>query len=126
MKINGAKNIIKKDADLFIKSNRNEIIIEFKCNIDMIEKDLFKLMLAPRKYKKILFIWEKRDNSKKAKSDKESSYITILKYAKEKKWIDEYFYFPLLGKNGRKVAPSRLKKEIEKFKLSIKSYINAA
>ena len=33
---------VKKQVDLYLKTQRGSLLIEFKCNIDMVEKDLFK------------------------------------------------------------------------------------
>lgn len=120
IEIKGGTGRIEKNADLFIETNKIKMILEFKCNIDMIEKDIFKLMLAPKEYKKLLFIWEQYNNELN-RFGVDSSYTTILKCAKEQKWIDDYFYFPLWEKDDEtRVPDNKIKKEIERFKKYLK------
>lgn len=94
-----------KDVDLYIETTRSKTLIEFKCNIDMIEKDLFKLMhLNEPKKRKCLFIWEVYDNSKN-RHDEDSSYMKLLKFFSDDKYGIDYFYFPLLKKPEATMIP---------------------
>ena len=88
-------NGVSKLFDLYLKkTNNSSALIEFKCNIDMIEKDLFKFIYCKTESNKVLFIWEVFDHRKTA-SGNPSSYLKMLEYFERNKNI-KYFYFPLL------------------------------
>lgn len=105
---------VKKQVDLYLKTQRGSLLIEFKCNIDMVEKDLFKFSLSKSKSEKVIFIWEMQDNMYSANGD-DSSYLKLLKYFK-KKYNIYYFYFPVNNRLGSKSdAAKYLSIEIERF-----------
>jgi len=107
LKINGQQIQIPKKFDFLIqKDNGTKILVELKKNIDLIEKDIFKAILLKNdnmlrnKYKIVLLIREK-ENKSKNREGKEGSYLTILRYAKEKNWIDYFVY--LCSDDGKDV-----------------------
>lgn len=85
---------VKKSFDIAVEINNVNFLIELKKNIDMIEKDIFKWILIKdeKKYKKIQIIWEQEDRSLN-KDRRPNQYMQFLDYAKDKGWIDDYFYF---------------------------------
>lgn len=106
-----------KDIDLYIKTEQSETLIEFKCNIDMIEKDLFKLMhLNEPGKRKCLFIWEKHDSSTN-RDGEDSSYMKLLKFFSSEKYGIDYFYFPLSRRTGQQ---NQLQNQIDTFLKYIK------
>jgi hypothetical protein len=92
-----------KKADLYIKRGDTEVLIEFKCNIDNIEKDLFKFVFSDKKYKKILFIWEGWDKSENQNGE-DSSYLKILKAFENPPYKIDYVYLPVYEKNKRELT----------------------
>ncbi|PKL48462.1 MAG: hypothetical protein CVV39_04350, partial [Planctomycetes bacterium HGW-Planctomycetes-1] len=79
------------------RQRKFKVLIEFKCNIDLIEKDLYKFYLIPRCVKKLqiikcLFIWEWKDNWTD-KNGQPSSYAKLLEHAQRKGFLNQYFYF---------------------------------
>jgi hypothetical protein len=117
---NGQPLVHNKKFDFFFEGKgKKKVFIEFKCNVDNIEKDLYKFWLLKRDRDKAdkniitaLVIWEGNDNSKRKKIDEDSSYMKLLKDASVKKRniLNKYFYFPI---NNSK-----------KLREGIKNYIN--
>ena len=106
---------VKKEVDLqLILRGTDHFLIEFKCNIDMIEKDIFKfIFLSNKTAKKSIFIWEYTDFSQ-SRDNTDSSYLKILNYFKINYNID-YFYFPLHKKDGKRYDQDALQQKIDTF-----------
>ena len=127
---------VYKNYDFLVSLGSLKIIIELKCNIDMIEKDIFKFVITPSSPSaeiiKILLVWEKWDNSKARNGDL-SSYMKIANHAKEKGWINAFFY--LRGYDRKSMCEcteksmcecTELKKEINDMKEYIKKLTTAS
>ena len=105
---------VEKQVDLYIKTSGGSSLIEFKCNIDMVEKDLFKFSLSKSKSEKVIFIWEMPDKMYSSKGE-DSSYLKLLKYFKKEYGI-HYFYFPVHNRSGSKSESNKyLSAEIDRF-----------
>jgi hypothetical protein len=119
-KLELASEGVQKQIDLHLMlRNKDHFLIEFKCNIDMIEKDIFKFIyLKQTNAKKLMFIWESVDSSRSRHNDF-CSYIKILDFFKKNNGI-EYFYFPLWQKNGK----TYLKYDAETLQKNIDYFIN--
>ncbi|MFA5386762.1 MAG: hypothetical protein WC297_03815 [Candidatus Paceibacterota bacterium] len=91
--------VSNKKFDFFFEGRgKKKVFIEFKKNIDNIEKDLFKFWLlngagTDKNIITALVVWEENDNSTYKNGDR-SSYINILKHAKKAEFLTEYFYLP--------------------------------
>ena len=95
----GTEVQVKKSVDLSLEYNNGKTFIEFKTNIDMIEKDLYKFYLHHRfskdeQSKKLLFVWESTD-SRFYKSGSDSQYFSLLNLALQDRVIDEFIYLPI-------------------------------
>ena len=111
---------VTKQVDLHLLTNNGSSLIEFKCNIDMIEKDIFKFIYSDLEANKIIFIWEVCDNSKAANGE-DSSYLKILKHFKSVSNIN-YFYFPLMDRKKEYYRSNIvISKEIAEFKKYLQS-----
>ena len=106
---------IKKTPDLYLQYNNRKILVEFKTNIDMVEKDLYKFCLY-KEYgdsdKEVLFfIWEREDNRfyKRGKRP-ESQYHSMLRLAVDDSVIDEFVYFPIAEELDEEVLNDALEK----------------
>lgn len=103
LKIGGEVISDSKKPDMYIKRNSDgkRVLIEFKCNIDMVEKDLFKIYFnSDNDCKYILFIWEHHDHSKSRRNPNEySSYLKILnsfkKHALSQGINFDFIYMPI-------------------------------
>ncbi len=106
-----------KFVDMAIIINSKEFLIDFKMNIDLVEKDLFKGYLIKRKklegskkkLKYFLIIFEKKDDSKN-KNTRDSQSLQLLKHGKKEGLISDYFYFPCKNES------SYMEKEFDKTK----------
>jgi len=116
---NGKTEEITKVIDFcFIDKDGKEIYIEYKCNIDLVEKDLYKFYLIKR-YKEqkpttVLLIWEIRNNWNDKKKNEPSQCANLLINAKAERILDEYFYLPISDKN-------KLREQVFDFKRFIES-----
>lgn len=111
---------VEKIYDLVIKAGDLEIMFEFKCNIDMVEKDIFKYMITStikNKTLKVLFVWERIGHAN-------IGYTEILNYALAQNWIDKYFYFPIYKNKDDKHPHPSLKEAITDLKNHIKTWLN--
>ena len=105
---------IKKTPDLYLQYNNRKILVEFKTNIDMVEKDLYKFWLYKRHGnpdKEILFfIWEGEDNRFYKRGNRsESQYHSMLRLA-VRDTIDEFVYFPIAENFDKEVLNHALEK----------------
>lgn len=95
--------IITKRFDVCLLANSKRVVlIEFKANIDMVEKDLYKFYLLNRFYedkniKKVFLIFENENNAFNRRNQP-GHYLSLLELAKEDKIIDEFIYLP--GNDG--------------------------
>ncbi len=90
---------VRKDVDLSCEYCDTQYLIEFKANLDMVEKDLFKFWLFQELGQhdnsiKLMYIWECGDG-RFDKNGEDNQYLSLLKYARDRKIIDEFFYFPM-------------------------------
>ena len=112
------KTTVDKRIDFsFQRGSGPRVYIEFKCNIDMVEKDLFKFYLMKRNKCEIvtsIFIWERCDKWEYAKGGP-SQYARLLEDTQAHGFLDEYFYFPIYDRNEEHIVDGRIKDEITKF-----------
>lgn len=90
--------------DFSFQNKHRNYYIEFKCNIDNIEKDLYKFSRIHDRWRegelgseepiKVLFVWEREDNSYKYRSGERRKDAVLLEDAKCTGILDDYFYFP--------------------------------
>ena len=105
---------VQKQVDLQLVLNGIEFLIEFKCNIDMIEKDIFKFIyLKDQTPQKLIFIWEYIDNSQSVRNG-DSSYLRILDYFEKNNGIN-YYYFPLRNHDKTPYDGNNLQQKIDSF-----------
>lgn len=104
------QNIIKKIFDFAILSDDNTLLIaDVKTNIDLVEKDLYKLFLLseaelieypvlnskPKDLKTLQSIWEGDGNNRWSKDPRSLSHeAALIELAKIKGHLDEYLYVP--------------------------------
>jgi len=123
--IKGEEAYVTKKFDFSFEGATNKkVFIEFKCNIDNIEKDLYKFFLLKgdksiKNSVTAIVIFEGEDNwkNKRKKNNGElSGYAKLLQDSKAKELLDEYFYFPINNKRkatkGIKSYKNFLKTEI--------------
>jgi hypothetical protein len=104
-----------KKPDMYIKrkEDNKEILVEFKCDIDNIEKDLFKLYFSDEKFKKILFVWENWDNGESTKGGK-GSYLKILEAFQGQHNID-FVYMPIFKDKKMTDIKEKLKDKFDEL-----------
>jgi len=124
----GDDSITKKIDFSFQKNCGSRVYyIEFKCNIDMIEKDLYKFYLmkcynSNHNFVTSMFIWERSDSRSYARGGL-SQYALLLKDAKTNGFLDEYFFFPIYDRKEECILNERIEQEIEKFNYFLHSSI---
>lgn len=89
---------LEKRIDFYFQSGKRKVCIEFKCNIDNIEKDLYKFWLIKRNGQNpdvvtVLLIWEAEDHWEYKKGGL-SQYAKLLQDAEGNKILNAYFYLP--------------------------------
>lgn len=100
-------------------NNSSRVYIEFKCNIDMVEKDLYKFYLMKRNNHNpsiitSIFIWERVDHWKYANGN-HGQYALLLNDAKVKGSLDEFFYFPVYDRNNKYINDEIIEHKINIF-----------
>jgi hypothetical protein len=92
----GQNTPVRKKIDFsFNRNNGNPVFIELKCNIDLIEKDLYKFFLMQSHNvngEKLILIWEDEDR-RQDQNQQPNQYIRLLNDAKHSSYLNEYFYF---------------------------------
>jgi len=90
---------VRKRFDFsFVGLDDRRIIIEFKCNIDNVEKDLYKFYLLKRenlnanRFVTALLVWEV-ENNWLDRNGNLGQYARLIRDAKVSGFLDEYFYF---------------------------------
>ena len=116
---------VSKNYDFVVKTQRATNIFEFKCNIDMVEKDIFKFFISDPNANRILLIWEAFDNSLTS-SCEEGSYLKLLKFAKSNEWLTDYFYLPVYKDRLKKNVNDKIGTEINRLIDCIRRYNGAA
>lgn len=119
IELSGEIGSIPKVIDFSFKRGSGPCVyIEFKCNIDMVEKDLFKFYLMKRKHSEIvtsIFIWERSDHWEYAKGGL-SQYARLLKDAQANGFLDRHFYFPIYDRNKEPILDEIIELEIAQFR----------
>jgi len=90
---------MEKRVDLSLEYGGRKIIVELKTNIDMIEKDLYKLYLCHRfgpneHIEKVLLVWEVKDN-RFNRGGTDSQYYSLIKLAQHDGVLDKFIYLPI-------------------------------
>lgn len=118
IELSGEIGSIPKKIDFsFKRGSGPRVYIEFKCNIDMVEKDLYKFYLMKRDDDEIvtsIFIWERSDNWEYAKGGP-SQYARLLEDAQASGFLDRYFYFPIYDRNEESILDGRIELGIAKL-----------
>ena len=120
--ISTSENCIIKEIDFSTSVNQKKILFEFKCHIDLVEKDLYKYQLLQEclpkeKFYTFLIVWDWNDKWFD-KEGKVCQYGKLLEYSKAQGCLNEFLYLPgYKGWDGNAyINRSRIEKEIRKLK----------
>jgi len=127
LEISGRK--LEKKYDVKIEKKDKIILVDIKKNIDMIEKDLFKAMMLRehnnvKNNKILIFVWEEWNQSED-RHEKKGSCYTLLKFARTKRWIDNFVYFyPYKTEDDYVNDNATAKEDFEDEKQRLKNFLS--